>query len=80
MKLNSTDLGYGGKAFLAVDLKIGLTVAEDRHQLQKIGCPWHGVPLKELLSTDSVWRSNDRARSPFDMINQPRTDRLVIVG
>ena len=31
MKLNNTNLGYGGKAFLAIDLKIGLTVAEDRH-------------------------------------------------
>ena len=80
MKLDSADLGYGGKAFLAVDLKIGLTVAEDRHKLQKIGCPWHGVPLKKLLPANSVRRSDDRARSPFNMINQPRTDSFVIAG
>jgi hypothetical protein len=59
MELDSTDLGHRGKAFRTVDLKIGLTIAEDCHQLQKLGCPWHGMPLEELLSANSVRRSDD---------------------
>src|SRR5580693_4372118 len=80
MELDSADLGARGKAFRAVDLEIGLTVAEDCHQLQKIGCPGHCVPLEELLSANSVRRSDDRARSPFNMVDQPWTDSLVIAG
>jgi hypothetical protein len=38
------------------------------------------VPLEELLSANPVRRSDDRARSPFDMINQPRADGFVIAG
>ena len=80
MELDSADLGDRGKAFRAVDLEIGLAVAEDCHQLQKIGCSGHSVPLEELLSANSIRRSDDRARPPFDMINQPRTDSFVITG
>jgi hypothetical protein len=67
MELDSADLGHRGKAFYAVDLEIGLMVAEHGHQLQKVGCPGHGVSLEELLSANSVRGSDDRARPPFDM-------------
>ena len=50
MQLDSADLGDRSQAFHSVDLEIGLTVPEDRHQLEKIGCPGHGVPLEKLLA------------------------------
>jgi hypothetical protein len=59
MELDSADLGDGAKAFYAVDLEIGLAVAENGHELQKIGCPGHRVALEELLSADTVGRSDD---------------------
>jgi hypothetical protein len=80
MELDGANLSDRGEAFFAIDLQLGLAVAEDGHQLQEMGCAGHGVSLKELLSANPIGGSDYRAQSPFDMINQPRTDRLVIVG
>ena len=59
MEFDSAYLSDRSEAFGAVDLEVGLTVTEDGHQLQKIGCTGHGVPLEELLSTNAVRRSDD---------------------
>ena len=80
MQLESANLRDGNEAFHAVDLQIGLLVAEHRHQFQQVGGSRHGMALEELLAADPVRRADDRARPALDMLDQPRTDRFVIAG
>ena len=80
MEADGADLGNRREAFYAVDLEIGLTITEHGHQLQKIGCPGHGVSLEKLLSANPVRRPDDEARPPFDMIDQPWDRQLRSSG
>ena len=78
MKLERGDLCHGRQPFDAVDLKVGLAVARDRHELEEIGRTRHGMALKELLAADAIGNPDDRARASFDMAHHPRPDSLEI--
>ena len=54
MELERGDLGHRRQALDAVDLQIGLAVAEHRHQFEQVRRARHGVALEELLAADAV--------------------------
>ena len=50
MQFERRDLGDRRQALDAIDLQIGLAVAEDRHEFEQVGGARHGVALEELLA------------------------------
>ena len=67
MQLERGDLRDRSQTLDAIDLQIGLAVAEHRDELEQIRCARHGVALEELFARDTVGRADDRAGPSLDM-------------
>src|SRR5262245_46692854 len=72
--LNSRDLRCCNQTFDTVDLRIGLAISFDVHQADQVRHAAHGMPLKESLCIDAVWRADEGARPALEMLDHPGTD------
>jgi len=61
-----------------IDLQVRLFITKDFHELQKIGGAGHRMALKELLTTNAVRRTNDRAWPALDVADKPGAYQFMI--
>ncbi len=80
MQFDATHLSDCCEPFHPIDLEIGLPVTKHLYKFDQVRGAWERMTLEELLALQTIGRANHRAGPAVDMVDQPRSHRLVIAG
>src|SRR5260370_24203859 len=79
LRLQARHLRDRGESFNSIDLQIRFLDARNFGEREDVRRSRHRMALKEMLTGDTIGRTNNRGRPTLQMREYPGTDRLVVM-